>query len=157
VLKYEKGSDRGQINGKEVVANHDAWRVSYNSGVQYAEPNLRASRDIKKVTHIGRTWCVTVPHDFVIVRRAHYDESKGYVTLASRPLVTGNCHAGINRSASLIVAFLMGVKGLSFDKAEHHLRAANTKRKVPVLTNKHFVHHMKNYPRHLAIKRHLGK
>lgn len=64
-----------------------------------------------------------------------------------------HCHAGINRSASLVVAYLMSAKGMSYDKAEHYLKMANSKRKVPVLTNKHFVHHMKRYPQHLAAKK----
>ena len=145
ILQYEKGSFRGNRDGRDIIAQHDSWKVSYNTTPQYAEPNLRAARDIKKVQYTGRTWCVTLPPDFVIVRRAKYSNDKGYITLASRPIIAKNCHAGINRSASLIAAHLMSDRGLSFAQAENLLQKANTKRKIPVLTNKHFVHAMKNY------------
>ena len=56
-------------------------------GAQYAEPNLRQKRDISQTTYTGRTWCVTVPHDFIIVRRAAYNSKKNIITKTSRPLM----------------------------------------------------------------------
>lgn len=148
-LVHEKGTIRCQINERDVGAQHDTWRVSYNTNPRYAEPKLCASRDIKRVKYVGRTWCVTVPHDFVIARRAHYDVSKGYVTSSSRPIISKNCHAGINRSASLVAAHLIANRGLTFAQADHLLQSANAKRETPVLTNKDFVRAMKNYREHL--------
>lgn len=65
-----------------------------------------------------------------------------------RGAIITNCHAGINRSASLIAAYLISVKGMSFNQAEHLLRAANRKRKIDVLTNKSFVEALKLYAHH---------
>lgn len=67
--------------------------------------------------------------------------------------VLDNCHAGINRSASSIAAYLMAVHGMSYSQAEAHLKKANAKRKVPCLTNKHFVAALKQYPAYLAAKK----
>lgn len=147
IMKYKKGSVRGVINGKEVVANHDSWRVSYNSNPQYAKPNLRQKQDVKKTTYIGRTWCVTVPHDFIFVRRAHFDKEKKYLTKASRPVLQKNCHAGINRSGSTIAAYLMTKPHpLSYDRAVELLERANRRRNLSVLTNKDFRTSLRYYP-----------
>lgn len=152
ILKYEAGACRGEINGVPVIANHDGWRVSYNIGPQYAEPNLRAARDIKRVKYNGRTWCVQVPHEFVIVRRARFDKVKGYITLASRPIICSNCHAGINRSASLIAAYLISQHKMDFAHARHYLIKANEKRSISVLTNRDFVSAMNRYAEYLRNK-----
>jgi hypothetical protein len=64
-----------------------------------------------------------------------------------------NCFAGINRSASLVAAHLMVNRGFSFAQAEALLQKANAKRKVPVLTNKHFVQALKNYHQHRTARR----
>lgn len=152
-LMYEAGAHRGVIAGKDVIANHDNWKVSYNCGAQYAEPNLRSKRDISIVEYTGRTWCVTVPHGFIMARRAHFEPTKGYVTKASKPLIMGNCFAGINRSASLIAAYFIAQYGLSFDQARRMLIEANRKRSIHVLTNRFFVSAMQNYASYLRHKR----
>jgi len=153
-LVYEKGAHRGIINGKNVIANHDNWRVSYDTSPQYAEPNLRAKRDIKVVKYTGRTWCVKMPHDFIIVRRAHFDKERGIVTKSSRPLMEKNCHAGINRAASLIASYLMTgtPKKYTYDSAVNLLTRANSKRDYGVLTNRYFRDALKRYPIYKQIK-----
>lgn len=147
IFKYGEGSCRGIIKGKEVIANHDSWRVAYNSTGQQAKPNLRQKNDVKKVQYTGRTWCVTVPHDFVIVRRARYSEKKKKITLASRPLIINNCQAGINRSASVVSAFLMTKpKPYTYERTMELLEKANNRRNLRVLTNKDFRTSLKYYP-----------
>jgi DNA-directed RNA polymerase II subunit RPB2 len=65
------------------------WKVSYTDTARAAEPTLNVRRDIKKTTYDGRTWCVTMPHGFIITRRAVREE--GIVVKASRPIITGQC------------------------------------------------------------------
>jgi len=60
-----------------------------------------------------------------------------------------NCHAGINRSASLVAAYLMSKRGMTFNQARELLEKANRKRDTPVLTNRYFVDAMKRYGTHL--------
>jgi len=67
-----------------------------------------------------------------------------------------HCHAGINRSASLVAAYLIAKLGLTFDQARQLLERANRKRKISVLTNKDFVEAMKRYGTHLRSRR-LGR
>ena len=43
----------------------------------------------KKSQYTGRTWCVTMPHGFIITRRAV--RINGIVQQASRPIITGQC------------------------------------------------------------------
>ena len=143
-LKYEEGSNRGVINGKDVIANDDNWKVSYNSYRQYSEPNLKQKRDVSRVSYSGRTWCVTVPHDFIIVRRAFLNNAVSEkiknkkVMKASRPILSPNCQAGVNRSGSMIAAYMVCEKDLSFAKTMKLLEEANEKRGIRVLTNNEF-------------------
>jgi len=81
-----KGHDK---EGREIVARHTGWKVSYTETARAAEPTLNVRRDIKKTTYDGRTWCVTMPHGFIITRRAVREE--GVVVKASRPIITGQC------------------------------------------------------------------
>jgi len=147
VLKCKKGTSRGWIKGVEAIANYDTWRVSYNSNPQYSQPNLKQKEDIKEVEYSGRTWCATMPHGFVIVRRAHFDKEKGYITKASRPIITKNCHAGINRSGSLIASYLLTKpKPYGYDKVIDKLVRANKRRNLDVLTNPDFKRALKYFP-----------
>lgn len=147
ILKYEEGTSRGWVKGVEAIANYDAWRVSYNSSPQFAQPNLKQQQDIKEVKYTGRTWCATMPHGFVIVRRANFDKEKGYITNASRPIITKNCHAGINRSGSLIASYLMTKpKPYSYEKTVDLLERANKRRNLDVLTNSDFKRALKYFP-----------
>ena len=66
--------------------------VSYSDRPAAAEPILYNQRDIKEVKEPVPVWCVTVPpHHLIIARRVRKNDS-GVVTLASKPLVVGNCH-----------------------------------------------------------------
>ena len=81
------GSD---ANGHPIIARHDSWKISYTDTSRGSEPVLNAHRDIKKKTYEGQTWCVTMPHGFIITRRAVRNEN-GSVVKASRPIITGQC------------------------------------------------------------------
>jgi hypothetical protein len=89
-LGYEKGSVRGLINGKTIVANHASWRVVYSDSPRFAEPTLHCARDISKRQYAGSIWCVNVQNHYVIARRAFVDAA-GVVTKASKPVITGKC------------------------------------------------------------------
>ena len=67
-----------------------------------------------------------------------------------------HCHAGINRSASLVAAYLMAKRGMSFNQARALLEEANKKRDISVLTNRDFVNAMNRYGSHLR-RRRLGR
>jgi len=72
-----------------IKTDDGGWKVSYTDTARAAEPTLNVRRDIKKTTYDGRTWCVTMPHGFIITRRAVREE--GVVVKASRPIITGQC------------------------------------------------------------------
>ena len=85
----------GKINGvdasgREIVARHIGWKVTYTDTARGSEPTLNTKRDIKKTTYNGRTWCVTMPHGFIITRRVVRNE-EGVAMEASRPIITGQC------------------------------------------------------------------
>ena len=88
--EYIEGTVRGTSrHGTPIVATQTNWHVSYAEGVTYARPTLRHSRDTKEVPYAGRTWCVNVPHGFIIARRA---ETKDNIVIkASVPVIMGNC------------------------------------------------------------------
>ena len=62
------------------------WKISYTN----IDPILQSCDDVKKVKYTGLTWCVTMPHGFIITRRAIRD-SNNVVIEASRPIITGQC------------------------------------------------------------------
>ena len=66
------------------------WKISYTAKTSIAQPTLNTKRDIKKTTYNGRTWCVTMPHGFIITRRVVRNE-EGVAMEASRPIITGQC------------------------------------------------------------------
>jgi hypothetical protein len=139
------------MNGKDIIARYDGWQVSYTSSGQFAKPNLRQKDDVKLVDYTGKTWCVTVPHGYIFVRRAHFDKEKGYITKASKAIVAGNCHMGMNRSAAILAGYLILVGGMSFERALKLLQKANKTRGLDVLTNPSFRKGLKE----LEEKRHL--
>ena len=63
------------------------WKVSYTNTSEHI---LHPNNDVKKVQYTGLTWCVTMPHGFIITRRAKRD-SNNIVVDASRPIITGQC------------------------------------------------------------------
>ncbi len=78
----------------------------------------------------------------------YMDDGVTIISKLPRGATLVNCFAGINRSASLIAAYLVAAKGMTFAQAEHLLKVANSKRKIEVLTNKSFVEAMKVYANH---------
>ena len=90
-LQHSEGDYCGtDIEGRPIIAKHDNWKISYTNTSRGSEPVLNASRDIKKTTYNGRTWCVTMPHGFIITRRAIRNQNN-VVIQASRPIITGQC------------------------------------------------------------------
>ena len=89
-LEYLAGEERGvDRNGKPFRARHASWRVKYPSAPN--PTNIYVERDVvAKVPYEGRTWCVTVPHGLIVVRRVKTDKING-VTQASKPIIAGNC------------------------------------------------------------------
>jgi DNA-directed RNA polymerase beta subunit len=63
------------------------WKVSYTNTSEHV---LNSNNDVKKVQYTGLTWCVTMPHGFIITRRSKRD-SNNIVVEASRPIITGQC------------------------------------------------------------------
>jgi len=90
---YDVGAERGVSRaGTSIVARHAAWYVSYADGANngaFSRPVVRGT-DITAHTRTCRTWCVVVPHGFIITRRAVVDDS-GVVVQASVPIVVHNC------------------------------------------------------------------
>ena len=66
--------------------SQNLWKISYTN----IDPVLHSNNDVKKVQYTGLTWCVTMPHGFIITRRAKRD-SNDIVIEASRPIITGQC------------------------------------------------------------------
>ena len=97
-LMYGPGTVRGiGPRGNIIKSTRHAWSVTYQDGPIPSAPVLHADADIKEVPYNGRTWCVTVPHGHVFMRRAHAVD--GVVTKASVAVITGNCiqaHGGAN-------------------------------------------------------------
>ena len=94
-VKYIAGEHRGVSRwGKPIIANFTLWRVSYAASKQYTQPVLYQQRDVKEVEYTGRTWCVTVPHGLIVVRRAAVDPATATVINASKPIIVGNCPGG---------------------------------------------------------------
>jgi len=90
-LQHSEGDIKGVDNqGHEIIARHNGWKVTYTDTLRGSEPVLHSHRDIKKTTYYGKTWCVTMPHGFIITRRAVHDD-QGIVQQASRPIITGQC------------------------------------------------------------------
>ena len=80
----------------------DAWRVSYDALAEEgpSQPILQRQRDIQREEYDGRVWCVTVPTGLIVAQRACRDQT-GVVTLASRPVITGNCYTKLKDVAKL--------------------------------------------------------
>jgi hypothetical protein len=87
-LAGEEPSDCGAV-----IAKHDCWAVAYpvdGAAITAAEPCLHRQSEIKEIAYNGRTWCVSVPHGLIVVRRAVAGDD-GVVVKASAPVIVGNC------------------------------------------------------------------
>jgi hypothetical protein len=137
---YEAGAVRGlDRNQAPIVAKHDGWQVTYADATKkgaYSHPVLRAC-DLRRVETFARTWCVVVPHGFVVTRRALADAATGVVTQASVPIVVHNCiisHGAISVMKDRLMecsdpfsAPICNSCGLLCDPAQHHATIGNTK------------------------------
>lgn len=109
--------DITQDGWKPVIANHDNWAVIFteptsSSGKMSSLPNLFLQRDVTVSSYDkkrdGRLWCVNVNHpDNLIFAQRAYENKKGIITKASKPTVIGNCWAGISRSVTIALNYLM--------------------------------------------------
>ena len=89
-IGYLAGTVRGYYNNTPIIANHTSWIVNFPENKQFSEPTLkRKEGDIRLIKYSGRTWCVSMPSTFVVVRRAKCIH--GVISHASRPVVLGNC------------------------------------------------------------------
>ncbi len=50
--------------------NGNVWRVCYSAMVSVAQPTLHRESNVRHVQYEGSTWCVTLPHGFIVARRA---------------------------------------------------------------------------------------
>lgn len=97
------------------------WIVEYGSS---SECVLDVTSEASMVEYEGRTWCVTVPHGLIFTRRARVDEN-GAVTMASRPIIVGNCDDHGNKGAILEYGTgnVMNIK--QFSAVEHPYNLPN--------------------------------
>ena len=90
-IQHNAGDIKGEDKeGRPIIAQHIGWKIAYTHTSRGAEPVLNTKRDIKKVQYGGLTWCVSMPHGFIITRRA-VRNGYGLVEQASRPIITGQC------------------------------------------------------------------
>ena len=78
--------------GAPHVAPDDGWKITFADAATRSangQPIIRAT-DTHQIVGYGRSWCVVVPHGFIITRRALADHV-GVVTQASVPVVVHNC------------------------------------------------------------------
>jgi DNA-directed RNA polymerase II subunit RPB2 len=87
---------RGGYSATFVRACDAAWTVTWSEKADRCQPVLRAAAEVTEAPFAGRTWCVTMPHGFIVARRAARDAATGEVTQASQPLVVGNCSDQMN-------------------------------------------------------------
>lgn len=89
-IHHRKGDCSGSAEGQKFTATQDdLWEVFYTDNPVSSEPILNAKRDILKRTYTGPTFCVTMPHGFIITRRVIKDKNDTII-YASRPIITGN-------------------------------------------------------------------
>jgi hypothetical protein len=75
------------------------WQLTYSSAAAAAQPELSVRSDCRAESREGTVWCVTVPTpDQLIVFRRVLQSEKHVVVRASRPVVVGNTHLGIEQS-----------------------------------------------------------
>mmetsp|Transcript_11192 Transcript_11192/g.33585 ORF Transcript_11192/g.33585 Transcript_11192/m.33585 type:complete len:798 (-) Transcript_11192:424-2817(-) len=72
-------------------APYEVEDISVGCEGKYANstPVLKVTLDVKRTCSFGRTWCVSLPSTFVVVRRVK--QIDGVVTFSSVPTIQGNC------------------------------------------------------------------
>ena len=81
----------------------NSWKVTYADSdlkTMNSHPIIHRATDLHVVHQTSRTWCVSVPHGFVITRRALVD-ARGIVKQASVPVIVHNCLIGYGASMLL--------------------------------------------------------
>ena len=66
------------------------WKIIYTDLTHTKSNPVLYSENVKKVNYNGLTWCVSMPHGFIITRRSERAKN-GDVIKASRPIITGQC------------------------------------------------------------------
>lgn len=97
ISSYIKMTEKERESWKPVRANFDGWTVSYAepdsspSGIQCSYPVLYAPTEVRRNdNYSGRVWCVQVPSGLIFTQRV-LEQRNGTVTVASRPVIIGNC------------------------------------------------------------------
>lgn len=124
---YRKlGVDYYTLSDVEKVPNHSHYRVSRYLGDEKFSKNGLTPREFFKFMHKG----------------VQMMNQKGF----KFPAII-NCHAGMNRSASLITAYLITKpRPYSYEKTVDMLKKANRRRNLDVLTNSDFRKGLKYFP-----------
>ena len=87
-LRFKAGAVTGtSSDGEAIIATKAGWQVVYSTDDDAAAPRLTVAQECRERTYTGRVWCVTVPSELIMFRRAWMEDG---VLLASRPVVVGN-------------------------------------------------------------------
>lgn len=64
------------------------WHVRYT--YKDTQPTIDTTKDVSTKSYTGRTWCVNMPHGFMVVRRVKVDANQRVIK-SSRPLIQHQC------------------------------------------------------------------
>ena len=90
-LYYGKQGDYRKYKAKTLLENHTG--ITNFLSINKEFDLLITEEDVKTIEYTGRTWCVSVPHTFIITRRAQVN-SDNIVVKVSAPVIMGNCMIG---------------------------------------------------------------
>lgn len=104
--KYEKVLARDLLtdNDQEVVrfmcvnVPEDPLKITMSY-----ERSVELKKSVAEVPYTGKTWCVTMPHGHIVVRRVKLN-ADGEVLMSSKPTIVGNCNDFDNAGAILQVS-----------------------------------------------------
>eukprot|EP00768_Dysnectes_brevis_P000056 gnl/Dysnectes_brevis/1013_a1130_1838.p1 GENE.gnl/Dysnectes_brevis/1013_a1130_1838~~gnl/Dysnectes_brevis/1013_a1130_1838.p1 ORF type:complete len:734 (+),score=188.38 gnl/Dysnectes_brevis/1013_a1130_1838:174-2204(+) len=88
-------------DGERVGADHDSWCVSVSGDGASLAPVIHA-KDVSEEEYDGATWCLTMPHGFILARAERWLASHS-VRAPTRPVVLGNCGEYQNAGAMMSV------------------------------------------------------